>query len=293
MNSKIFYGALIGAVGMIASSCTIKESDEPEVGSGRLESISSMTIPFLGITYDNSGRVTQISDAIMATKITVNYSANRLEWLEYNSDDGETTYIDYKTVWNNFETNSNGYITAANAVETDYERNGSIRQEYAYRVLFQYNANGNLTRFTIVDNEYGDEITNYEWRDGLLLETSYDDGNVTYGYNNAPNNYNRQWVPWWGDPAQLALTGLLGVAPVKLISSARVNENYGYSETNYFYYNLTDAGYIASMKISGYDFDGMVFNFSYANTKSPEFFEFSNTSFNAQKNRFFHKKNRN
>lgn len=274
MNVKSAVYCLLGGLVLCTSSCTISDSDEPTVKSGRLQSINVMSVPFYAITYDASGRVIQLSDAISQTKTTIDYSAKRLQWEEfderYDRDGNLISYRSYKTIWNNFELNSNGCIVSAYATEIEYDYNGEENQRFEYPVTFDYDGNGRITRFTIVDPVDRDEITLYQWRDGLLNEVVYEDEGIKFDYTDAPQNFNRQWVPWWGDPSSLAITGLMGEAPVKLISKSIINEGFGYSETSFFYYNLTDTGYISGLRMIDSYGDNLTFSFSYTNTRNED-----------------------
>lgn len=277
MNFKFISGLMLAGV-VALSSCTIKDSDEPKAGEGRLVGISAMSMQFLSLTYNNEGKVTQLADAFTGTKVTIDYSAKSIEMLEYDDysewdedaeDYIEKIYLENKTTWKNCVFDSNGYIKSADATEIDYDRDGNVMGQDAYPISFSYSPNGNITQFVIKDAQ-GDEITNYEWRDGLLNKVSWEDGYVNYNYYmDGPDNYNRQWVPWWGngDPSFLAMTGILGVAPVKLVTNTYMKDRSD-TERMEYYYSLTESGYIAAMRTSGEA--EYTFNFNYVKTKSQD-----------------------
>lgn len=276
-------------------SCTIKNDDEPKPGKARLESITVMSIPFFAMTYDNSGRVIQFSDMMSYSKTTIDYSKRVMEILEYDITYKGDVYLSSSLIWNGFEQNSNGYIISANATETDYDYGGNVTQEYKYPVKFEYNSNGNLTQFTIVDDVDGDEITNYEWRDGLLHKVTWEGAYINYSYDSAPDNYNRQWVPWWGDPSIYAISGLFGVAPVKLITNAFIKHENGETESMSFFYSMTESGYISGMIMGEeYDDSAPVSYFNYKNTRGIGEVNFEKMHKNKRKSEFefFHKKNK-
>lgn len=285
MNFKFFSGLMLTGV-VALSSCTIKSGDEPQAGKGRLVGISSMSVPMMSITYNNDGKVTQIADAFSGHKLTINYSSKTIELLEYDEysewdeitgDSKEVWYIENKTTWKNCEFDSNGYLLSANATEIVYDTDSNIMAQYDYMAKWIYNPNGNLSQFIIIDQQYGNEITDYEWNDGLLTKVFIDEHQYTiFSYDeDAPDNFNRQWVPWWGngDPSFMCMSGLFGVAPVKLITSSYYKEGSETEKISY-YYSLTDSGYIAAMRTTG-EID-LTFNFNYVKTKGESDVEMTN-----------------
>lgn len=275
---KTLFLVLLAGLSLTMGSCTIKD-DEPSIGgsgsgSGKLTSITAMSMQLYAIDYDQQGRIKQISDGMMGLRTFISYSPLEIRYQTldvYYDGDREFAYVDSELTWKNITTNSSGFITSYQAVEQEYNYDGALEFSDTYPCDLTYNSNGNLE--SIILRDYNDpssiDVTTLTWENGLLTKTFDGVNHEFYSYD-GDANVQKQWVPWWSEFSSYAMTGFLGNPPTQLVSTYSENPNNYYSNEIKFIYSLTSNGYIERMMMQEDGENSATFNFRYLTTKSPD-----------------------
>ena len=215
---------LIAAIPFVMGSCTVSEPEaiSGKGTSGRLQSISFLTQKIWYFNYDSQGRITEIGSPSSDLKITVSYDPLQLDIYEYEftwSNDSESDrymLVEHDT-WSDITLNADGYITRCTSTERTYDRYSGSSQPTVDlgTTSFNYDSEGHLIS-TKVDDETSDIFT---WENDCLTAYNNDeDEYVTYNYYDVENR-TLQWTPFWGPTGPQSMTGLIGKAPSKMISS--------------------------------------------------------------------------
>lgn len=243
----------IAAIPFVMGSCTVSEPEalSSKGSSGQLQSISLLAQKIWYFNYDQQGRITEIGSPSNDFKITVSYDPLQLDIYEYEfiwSDDSESEIymlVEHDT-WSDINLNADGYITRCTSTERTYDRySGSSQPIVDPGVLhFSYDSEGHLISTRTDD----DAPTTFIWEDGCLTTYNGDDESVIYTYFDVENRP-LQWNPFWGPTGPQSMTGLIGKAPSKMISSIVTKNGVYCTDEMKFAYKFNSIGQISAMQM--------------------------------------------
>ena len=203
------YGAAALMLALSASSCRLSDPEgieNPDAESTRLTSISLYGMDLVSYSYDDSGRLSHISDRINDIEMDFGYDPATITITE--SEYGGYTC---RSIWSDITFNSDGSIAQWKDSEYDYDPNSNEWIfDCDYSQSCTYDNDGHLVR---IDN--GDDYSLITWEAGDIKTIISDEESLTVLSNNL-NNKTGQWSAFWAPMFVYGTTGLFGKAPEHL-----------------------------------------------------------------------------
>ncbi len=238
------YGAAALMLAVSASSCRLSDPEgieNPDAESTRLTSISLYSMKLVNYSYDDQGRLSQISDRINGTEIDFGYNPSIITITEREGGDDDYSYRD---IWSDITFNPDGSIAQwkENEYRYDIQLNEWIFDGGPYFHSCTYDNDGHLVR---LDND--DESTLITWEAGDMKKIISDDVNLTVLSTNLENKTG-QWSAFWMPMLVYGTTGLFGKAPEHLPARFSGTMDDGEYDVE-FAYQLNNFGMIALEKM--------------------------------------------